>query len=85
MMKRTKRSMKSTGISQEWTGRQRQEPVAHILQLNNNQYSALAGKKDDEENDTASTEVKNGGKTTGVRHDGETTGVDSDNKSMGVK
>ena len=58
-----------------------QYPAAHMLQLNNTQYAALADEKDDEENDTESTGVENGGKITGVRHDDKTTGVDSDNES----
>ena len=48
-------------------------------QLSNNQYAELAGKEDDEENDTKITGVENDGKTTGVRHNDEITGVDSDN------
>ena len=51
-------------------------------QLNNNQYAALVGNEDDEENDTKSTGVENNRKFTGVRHNNEITGVDSDNKSI---
>ena len=48
-------------------------------QLNNNQYAALAGEEENEENDTKSTGVENNGKITGVRHDNKTSGVDNDN------
>ena len=50
-------------------------------QLNNNNYAALAGKEDNEENDTESTGVENDGKITGVQHDEKITGVDSNNES----
>ena len=43
-----------------------QEPVAHMTQLNNNQYATLEGDEDDEDNDTKSTGVENDGKITGV-------------------
>ena len=62
-----------------------QKPAAHMPQLNNNQYAALAGDKYDEENNTKSTVVENDIKIRGVRHDDEITGLDSDNKSLGVK
>ena len=51
-------------------------------QLNNNQYAALVGEEDNENNDTESIGVDNDGKITGVRHDDKTTGVNSDNESM---
>ena len=56
------------------------EPAAHMLHLNNNQYAAISGEEDDEDNDTESTGVENNGKITGVRHDDKTKGVDSDKK-----
>ena len=40
-----------TGV--DW-GAEIQEPAAHIPQLNNNQYAAMVGKEDDEDNDTKS-------------------------------
>ena len=49
-------------------------------QLNNNQYAALEGEEDDEDNDTESTGVENDGKIKGVQHGEKTTGVDSDNE-----
>ena len=49
-------------------------------QLNNNQYVALAGEEDDQNNYTESTGVENDGKITGVRHDDKITGVDSNNE-----
>ena len=52
-----------------------------MSQLNKNQYEALAGKEDDEYNDTKSTGVENDGKITWVRHNKKTIGVDNDNKS----
>ena len=52
-----------------------------MLQLNNNQYAALAGQEDNEDNDTESTGVENDGKITGVRHNNKTTGVDRNNNS----
>ena len=55
-----------TGV--DW-GMEIQDPEAHMLQLNNNQYAALAVVEDDEENDTEITGVDNDGKITGVRHD----------------
>ena len=48
-------------------------------QLNNNQYVALAGEEDDQNNYTESTGVENDGEITGVRHDDKITGLDSDN------
>ena len=60
-------------------------------QLNNNQYAALAGDEDsdenvyDQESYTKSTGVENNGEITGVQHDEKITGVDSDNESTGVK
>ena len=62
-----------------------QDPEAHMLQLNNNQYAALAVVEDDEENDTEITGVDNDGKITGVRHDDKIKGVDRDNESTGIK
>ena len=50
-------------------------------QLNNNQYVALVGEEDDEENYTESTGVENGGEITGVWHEENITGVDSNNES----
>ena len=38
-----------TGV--DWEA-EMQEPAAHMPQLNNNQYAALTGEEDDEENDT---------------------------------
>ena len=38
-----------------------QDPAAHMPQLNNNQYVALAGKEDEEDNDTKSTGVQKDG------------------------
>ena len=32
-----------------------QDPMAHMPQLNNNQYAALAGEEDNKDNDTEST------------------------------
>ena len=58
-----------------------QDPAAHMPQLNTNQYAALAGEEEDEDNDTKSTGVGNDGKTTGVRHDKKITGVDSNEHS----
>ena len=55
--------------------------MAHIPQLRNNQYTALSGEEDNEENDTDSIGVDNDGEITGVRHDNKTTGVDNDNES----
>ena len=43
-----------------------QELTSHIPQLKNNQYSALAGKEGNEDNDTESTGVENDGEITGV-------------------
>ena len=43
-----------------------QDPAAHMPKLNNNQYAALTGKEDDEDNDTESTGVENDGEITGV-------------------
>ena len=54
-------------------------------QLNNNQYAALAGDEDDEENDTKNTGVDNEEKTTRVHHDNRVIRVDSNNESTGVK
>ena len=51
-------------------------------QLNNNQYAALAGEENDEQNDTKSEGVENDGKIIEVRHDDKITGVDSDNDSI---
>ena len=39
-----------------------QEPEANMPQLNNNQYEALTGEEDNEENNTNSTGVENKGK-----------------------
>ena len=50
-----------------------QDPAAHMPQLKNNQYAALADEEEYEGNDT---------KTTGVQHNNELIGVDSDNDSM---
>ena len=49
-------------------------------QLNNNQYAALAGEEENEENDTKSTGVENDSEITWVRHDDKIIGVDSDNE-----
>ena len=69
-------------IGVDWeTETEIQEPAANMPQLKNIQYAALAGKEDDEGNDTKSTGVENGGKITGMRHDDEITGVDSNNES----
>ena len=38
-----------------------QEPATHILHTNNNQYAALVGKEDNEDNDNESTGVDNDG------------------------
>ena len=38
-----------------------QDPVAHMSQLKNNQYVALAGKEEDKDIDTESTGVENDG------------------------
>ena len=43
-----------------------QDPAAHMPKLNNNQYATLAGKEDDEDNDTESIGVENDGEITGV-------------------
>ena len=59
-------------------------PATHIPQINNNQYAALAGEEDNEDNDNESTGVDNDVEITGVRHDNEITGVDSDIKSAGL-
>ena len=67
----------------EWEA-ETKEPVAHMPQLNNNQYASMAGNENDEENNTESTGVENDSKITGVRHDDKITGVDSDNESTGV-
>ena len=58
-----------------------QEPEAHMPQLNNNQYAALAGEEDNEEKDNKITGVDNDGKIIGVRHNNKITGVDSNNKN----
>ena len=58
-----------------------QELEAHMPQLNNNQYAALTGEEDDEDNATECTEVENDGKITEVRHNEKITGVDSDKES----
>ena len=52
-----------------------------MTELNNNQYDALAGEEDNEDNDTESIGVDNGSKITGVRHDDKITGVDSNNEN----
>ena len=49
-----------TGV--EWEAETEiQEPATHILHTNNNQYAALAGKEDNEDNDNESTGVDNDG------------------------
>ena len=58
-----------------------QEPAAHMPQLNNNQYTAMADEEDDEENNNKSTGVENDVEITGVRHDNKIPGVYSDNES----
>ena len=58
-----------------------QEPATLILQINSNQYAALAGKEDNEGNNTESTGVDSDGKIIGFRHYGEITGMDNDNES----
>ena len=50
--------------------------------LNKNQYAALAGDEEDEENDTKITGVENDVKITGVRHNNKTIVVDSNYKNM---
>ena len=54
-------------------------------QLKKNLYAALAGKEDDEENDTKSTGVENDDKITGVHHDNKVIEADSNNESTGIK
>ena len=69
-----------TGV--EWEAEKEiQEPAKNILQINNNQYAALACEEDNEGNDNKSTGVENDGEITGVRHDDEITGMYSDNES----
>ena len=49
-----------TGV--EWEAETEiQEPATHILHTNNNQYAALAGQEDNEDNDNESTGVDNDG------------------------
>ena len=50
-------------------------------QLNNSPYAALAGKEDDEDNDTEITGVENDSKIAGVENDEKITGVDINNES----
>ena len=52
-----------------------------MLQLNNNQYVALADKEDNEGKDNESTGVQNDGEITGVRHNDKIIGVNSDNET----
>ena len=86
MMKQTKRSTKIgrniAGV--DWEA-ETKDPAAHMPKLNNNQYAALVGNEDDEENDTKRTGVENNSEITGGRHVGKITGVDSDNESTGIK
>ena len=58
-----------------------QRPASHMLQLNNNQYVALADKEDNEGKDNESTGVQNDGEITGVRHNDKIIGVNSDNET----
>ena len=53
-----------------------------MLQLNNNQYAALAGKGNDEDDNTKIIGVENNIEIIGVQHDNKITGLDSDNKIM---
>ena len=68
-----------------------QETAVHIPHINNNQYAALAGDEDDDENgddqenDTNSTGVENDVEITVVRHDVRITGVDINNDITGIK
>ena len=62
-----------------------QYPTAHMPQLNNNQYAALVGNEDNEENDTKLTGVENDGEITGVYYDNEITGLGSNNERTGVR
>ena len=57
-----------------------QDPAAHMPQLNNNQYAALAGEEDDEDNDTKSTGVENDSEIKEVRHYEKIIGVHSENE-----
>ena len=68
-----------TGV--EWEAEKEiQEPAKNILQINNNQYAALACEEDNEGNDNKITGVDNNREITGVRQDDEITGVDSNNE-----
>ena len=50
-----------------------QEPATHILQINNNQYAALADEEENEGNDNVSTGVDNAGEITGVDRNSQKT------------
>ena len=58
-----------------------QEPATHTLQINNNQYAALADEEENADNKNESTGVDNDEKITGVQHKNKITGADSDNES----
>ena len=69
-----------TGV--EWQAETEiQQPETHIPQINNNQYAALAGEKDNEGNGNESTGVDSKGEITGVQHNDKTAEVDSENES----
>ena len=86
MTKQTKCSKKTDGNIRgvDWKA-EIKEPVAHMPQLNNNQYVALEGEEDNKDNDTKIIGVESDGKITGVRNDKKFTEVDSNNKSTKIR